>query len=89
EALELVGLADRVGQLPQGMDTMLSPLGWPLAVGETMALKLAGALLARPKVLVLSPLYDLLPPARLDGVLQDLRQAGTSVLQFTGRPEGL
>lgn len=88
-ALDMVGLADRVGQLPQGMDTMLSPLGWPLAVGETMALKLAGALLARPKVLVLSPLYDLLPPTRLDKVLQDLRQTGTSVLQFTGRPEGL
>ncbi|WP_408590991.1 ABC transporter transmembrane domain-containing protein [Novosphingobium sp.] len=88
-ALDLVGLADRVGQLPQGMDTMLSPLGWPLAVGETMALKLAGALLARPKVLVLSALYDLLPPHRLDKVLGNLRQTGTSVLQFTGRPEGL
>jgi len=88
-ALELVGLASRVGQLPEGLDTMLSTLGWPLAVGETMALKLAGALLARPRVLVLSPLYDLLPPARLQQVLEQFRQSGTSVLQFTGRPEGL
>lgn len=89
DALDLVGLADRVGQLPQGLDTMLSPLGWPLAVGETMALKLAGAMLARPRVLVLSPLYDLLQPARLAAVLRALRESGTTVLQFTGRPEGL
>ncbi|MFX5705753.1 hypothetical protein ABTE52_22450, partial [Acinetobacter baumannii] len=67
----------------------LSPLGWPLAVGETMALKLAGALLARPRVLVLSPLYDLLQPARLAAVLRALRESGTTVLQVTGRPEGL
>lgn len=89
DALDLVALADRVGQLPQGMDTMLSPLGWPLAVGETMALKLAGAVLSQPKILVLSPLYDLLPPDRLELVLDKMREAGTTVLQFTGRPEGL
>jgi putative ABC transport system ATP-binding protein len=89
EALELVGLDRRVGQLPQGLDTVLSPLGWPLAVGETMELKLAGALLARPRVLMLSPLYDLLEPAQLDRVLAQLRSSGTTVLQFTGRPEGL
>ncbi|MEL0211592.1 MAG: ABC transporter ATP-binding protein, partial [Novosphingobium sp.] len=34
-------------------------------------------------------IYDMLPPERLDRVLQALRQYGTTVLQFTGRPEGL
>lgn len=89
DALDLVGLARRVGELPCGLDARLSSSGWPLSVGETMALKLAGAVLARPRVLMLSPLYDMLPPARLDAVLAALRPHGTTVLQFTGRPDGL
>jgi putative ABC transport system ATP-binding protein len=89
EALELVGLAHRIGDLPGGLDAKLSSSGWPLSVGETMALKLAGALLARPRVLMLSPLFDMLPTACLNGVLAHLRPHGTTVLQFTARPEGL
>ncbi|CAH0498715.1 ABC transporter transmembrane domain-containing protein [Novosphingobium sp. CECT 9465] len=89
DALELVGLAHRIGDLPGGLDAKLSSSGWPLSVGETMALKLAGALLARPRVLMLSPLFDMLPPVRLDAVLKHLRPHGTTILQFTARPEGL
>lgn len=89
DALSLVGLDRRLGALPGGLDTPLSSSGWPLSVGETMALKLAGAILARPRVLVLSPLYDLLPPARLELVLAEMRRDGITVLQFTARPEGL
>ncbi|MEZ0498341.1 ABC transporter transmembrane domain-containing protein [Sphingomonas sp. IW22] len=88
EALETVGLAERLGSLADGLDTIVSTSGWPLSVGELMALKLAAALLARPKLLVLSPLYDLLPSARLDAVLARLRGA-TTVLQFTRRPQGM
>lgn len=89
DALALVGLDERVGALPGGLDTMLSSSGWPLSVGETMLLKLAGALLASPRVLVLSPLYDMLEPERLARVLAALRPHGTTVLHFTGRPGSL
>ncbi|MHA6717870.1 ABC transporter transmembrane domain-containing protein [Sphingomonas sp. RS6] len=88
-ALETVGLAERVGGLPGGLDTIVSSSGWPLSVGELMALKLAAALLARPRVLVLSALYDLLPPDRVDAALAVLRENGVTVLQFTRRPQGL
>ncbi|AJP72431.1 ABC transporter transmembrane domain-containing protein [Sphingomonas hengshuiensis] len=88
DVLETVGLAERLGGLPDGLDTIVSTSGWPLSVGELMALKLAAALLARPRLLVLSPLYDLLPPERVDAVLAALRGA-TTVLQFTRRPQGL
>ena len=88
-ALDVVGLTDRLIDLPEGLDAVVSTSGWPLPVGELMALKLAGALLAEPKVLVLSPLYDLLPPERLDAALARFRQLGTTVLQFTRRPEGI
>lgn len=88
DALETVGLDARIGALAQGLDTIVSTSGWPLSVGELMALKLAAALLARPRVLVLSPLFDLLPPERTDAALAQLRGHST-VLQFTRRPQGL
>ncbi len=88
EVLDLVGLSERLSVLRDGLDTVVSTSGWPLAVGELMALKLAAALLARPKLLVLSPLYDLLPPERVDAALARLR-GDTTVLQFTRRPQGL
>ena len=37
---------------------------------------------------MLSPLYDLLPPERVDAALARLR-GDTTVLQFTRRPQGL
>lgn len=89
QALELVGLDRRVGALDGGLDALLSSSGFPLTVGETMTLKLAGAVLARPRVLMLSPIYDMLPPERLDRVFAALREHGTTILQFTARPEGL
>jgi putative ABC transport system ATP-binding protein len=89
EAVDLVGLSDRISTLPKGLDTVLSASGWPLSVEETMALKLAAALLAHPRVLILSSLYDLMPPACVDKVLARLKKVGTTVLQFTCRPEGI
>ncbi len=89
DALALVGLDERIGQLPEGLDTPLAASGYPLSIGELMALKLANALLARPRVLLLSPLYDLMPPLRLTAALDALREAGTTVLLFTGRPEAI
>lgn len=86
DALDAVGLGGRVATLPQGLDTQLASSGWPLTVGEIMELKLANALLARPRVLVLSPLFDVMPPDKLEGVLGRLEAAHTTVLLCTGRP---
>ena len=41
---------------------------------------------ARPKVLVLSPVFDVMPPAQLAGVLHRLKAFGTTVLLCTMRP---
>ncbi|MES2498198.1 MAG: ABC transporter ATP-binding protein [Pseudomonadota bacterium] len=86
DALDAVGLGGRITMLAEGLDTPLASSGWPLTVGEVMALKLAIALLARPKVLVLSPLFDVMPTDRLSEVLSRLKPAGTTVLLCTGRP---
>ncbi|MEM1435330.1 MAG: ABC transporter ATP-binding protein [Pseudomonadota bacterium] len=87
EAVELVGLSDTVAQLDEGMDTILAATGWPLSISEAMQLKLAGALLSRPQVLVLSQLYDVLTDEVLERSLQTLRNRAdgppTTVVYFT------
>jgi putative ABC transport system ATP-binding protein len=89
DALATVGLRHRVAGLPHGLDTPLASSGYPLSIGEVMALKLANALLVRPHVLMLSQLYDLIPTNRLAEVLRRLKGAGTTVLLCTGRPEDI
>ncbi|KQM67959.1 ABC transporter ATP-binding protein [Sphingomonas sp. Leaf17] len=89
EALDVVGLRDRVARLEQGLDTPLAASGYPLSIGEVMALKLANALLVRPHVLMLSQLYDLIPASRLVDVLARLKAAETTTLLCTGRPEDI
>lgn len=89
DALEAVGLRERIARLPHGLDTSLAGSGYPLSIGELMALKLANALLVRPRVLMLSQLYDLVPATRLTDVLRRLKAASTTVLLCTGRPEDI
>lgn len=89
EAIGLVGLQARMGQLPNGLDTSLSDSGRPLLIDEVMGLKLAAALLSRPVVLILSPLYDMLPAATLVTAFARLKANGTTVIAFTHRPQSL
>jgi putative ABC transport system ATP-binding protein len=89
DALALVGLQERIAQLPKGLDTPLAATGHPLSLGSMMALRLANALLVAPKLLVLGQLYDLLPSRTLTTVLTLLKQRGTTTLLFTGRPEDM
>jgi putative ABC transport system ATP-binding protein len=89
DALAAVGLERRLASLPLGLDTPLGSSGYPLSIGETMALKLANALLVRPKLLLLGQVFDLLPAHRLRDALRLLKAHGTTTLLFTGRPEDL
>lgn len=89
DALDAVGLRERIARLPHGLDTPLAGSGYPLSIGEVMALKLANAMLVRPHLLMLSQLYDLIPATRLTEVLRRLKAANTTVLLCTGRPEDI
>jgi putative ABC transport system ATP-binding protein len=89
DSLEVVGLSERISRLPHKLDTPLASSGWPLSAGEMLALKLAAVLIRPPKLLMLSALYDLVPPDHLRAALENLRQSGTTVLQFTRRPKAL
>ncbi|MEO1251955.1 MAG: ABC transporter ATP-binding protein [Pseudomonadota bacterium] len=59
EVLTVVGLDRVISRSKKGLDTYISANGWPLSITETMLLKLAAAILSRPRVLVLNQLYDL------------------------------
>lgn len=87
EALKLVGLYDRIAMLPDGLQTQLSITGWPLSLPKAMQLKLAGAILSQPRILVLSPLYDMVSLHRMQAVFEHFRNSRTTLLYFTNRPE--
>ncbi|MFM9194421.1 MAG: ABC transporter ATP-binding protein, partial [Planctomycetia bacterium] len=57
-ALEMVGLADRVARLPQGVATPLASDGMPLSSNEISRLSIARALAGRPRLLLIDGLLD-------------------------------
>ena len=86
EVLDIVGLSRTIEALPRGLDMEVAGTGWPLSTVEMMQLKLAAAILARPSILVLSHLYDMVPEAGLRRALAALRQrGGTTVIYLSNR----
>jgi putative ABC transport system ATP-binding protein len=86
DALEAVGLADAVAGLEKGLDTMVAATGYPLSTIELLQLKLASAILARPRFLVLTRLFDLIDADDLAGAFAALREtAFTTVVYFSAR----
>ncbi|KGE03953.1 ABC transporter transmembrane domain-containing protein [Pseudohaliea rubra] len=85
-AIRAVGLERSITELANGLDTPLVATGWPLSITETMQLKLAAALIACPRVLVLSQVYDAVPEGHLKASLDLLQaRAGTTVIYFTNK----
>lgn len=60
KAIDVMGLTERVSSLPQGLETVISPSGWPLTIEETLRLKLSAAIVDGPRLLVLSDVYEIL-----------------------------
>ncbi|MEM6484655.1 MAG: ABC transporter transmembrane domain-containing protein [Pseudomonadota bacterium] len=84
EVLYLVGLETTVSELRNGIDTELYGTGWPLSITATMQLKLAAAIIAQPRVLVLSQAYDAMPEVHLLRAMDALQQrADTTIVYFT------
>ncbi len=85
-ALETVGLIDTMSTFDEGLDTPIAATGWPLSSVELQQLKLANALLERPRILVLSKLFDLLDEDHLAAAVNELReQSFSTVIYFSNR----
>ncbi|MEM9897970.1 MAG: ABC transporter ATP-binding protein, partial [Pseudomonadota bacterium] len=90
EALRIVGLDLVVASLEDGLDTKLSPTGFPLSIVETMQLKLAAAIINRPRVLVLNQLFDLMPENCLKRSVDHLEtDEAITVVYFSNRRRDL
>lgn len=85
-AISMVGLEPIIAQLEKGMDSRTAPSGWPLSIGEMMQLKLAAALIAKPRVLVMSQVCDVLPLTVLQRAFRQLAANGeTTIIYFSNR----
>jgi putative ABC transport system ATP-binding protein len=85
-ALETVGLAETIASFEHGLDTKIASTGWPLSTTETLQLKLANALIAQPRLLILNQLFDLLDEEHLAAAIAELReQSDTTVIYFSSR----
>ncbi len=90
EALRIVGLDAVVASLEQGLDTRLASTGWPLSIAETMELKLAGAIISRPRVLILNQLFDAMPENCLRRAVAHLEtDDAITVIYFSNRRRDL
>ncbi len=85
-ALEVVEMAQVVDGLPQGLQTRVSVLGAPLQPLEFLLLKLAAAILAKPKLLILNQHFDAIPGALRSRLMERLRSFDFTVLYFTNTP---
>ena len=61
----------------------MSALGAPLQPAELLLLKLAAAILSKPKVVVLNQHFDNIPNTLLKHILHVLEQQSFSILYFT------
>lgn len=90
DVLRVVGLERAVVALEDGLDTHISTTGWPLSITETMQLKLAAALMARPRVLILNQLFDIIPEEHLVRAIRAFKSdPHTSVIYFSNRRRDL
>lgn len=85
-ALETVGLMPSISSLEDGLDTQIASTGWPLSQVELQQLKLANALLQKPRVLVLDRLFDLIDEDHLAAAIAEIRaNQTTTVIHFSNR----
>lgn len=81
--IQSLGLANRIEQLPKGLDTELVPKGMPLSRMEQRLLMIARSILAQPYLIVIDGILDEVDAKTLSGAsqaLQPVNQAWTLVV---------
>jgi len=88
QLLEVCGLNTSLPELVEGLEQELTPHGYPLSMSGVVKLKVAFALASEPKVLVLTPLFDILSQEARRSIVRHLRERGsTTVLCFSHRQD--
>jgi putative ABC transport system ATP-binding protein len=58
DALEAVGLLEKIKQFPKGIQTTILPNGYPLSISESIALQAARALVLKPSLILVTSDFD-------------------------------
>ncbi|WP_394222802.1 ABC transporter transmembrane domain-containing protein [Alteromonas gracilis] len=85
-ALEVVEMAKVIEALPEGLQTKVSVLGAPLLPLEFLLLKLAAAIISKPKLLILNQHFDAIPLDLRERLLRRLSKYDFTVIYFTNMP---
>lgn len=72
EAIEIMGLGDVIGRMPDGIHTELLPDGRPLSISERHKLVLARAIVSKPKLLIVIDHFQELQNSEKRRILQYL-----------------
>ncbi len=75
QAIDMVGLTDRLARLPDGLQTSLTPDGRPLSTNEVGRLAIARAIVGRPRLLLIDGMVDGLDLAACPDMLDILFNA--------------
>lgn len=88
-ALEMVGLADEVARLPQGVATKIGSDGRPLSSNAIARLSIARALAGKPRLLMINGLLDTLDMRHCPQLLESLfdRSASWTLVVVTARDD--
>ncbi len=86
DLLEVVGLTHVIDQLQEGLDTRLNDAGLPLSNSEILRLKIAQALAAEPKLLIMTAACDVLRLSRRRRILEHVKNMpDTTLIVFSNR----
>jgi len=85
-ALEEVEMTKTIDGLPEGLKTKVSVLAAPLQPLEFLLLKLAAAIIAKPKLLILNQHFDAIPIELRARLLNRLTKYDFTVMYFSNIP---
>lgn len=88
-ALEMVGLADTVARLPEGVSTRIAPDGLPLSANDVSRLSIARAIAGKPRLLLINGMLDRLDLRTCPELLESLfdRAAPWTLVIVTARDD--
>ncbi len=87
QILERVGLLENIMKLPEGLNTLIRPNGYPLSKSQLLTIQIARALFQKPKILLVTPDFERISTFKRRLVLNELLDGHNdwTLLFFTQR----
>lgn len=85
--LTQLGLSENISKLPDGLETLIKPNGFPFSKSQLLTLQVARAILLKPRILLVTPDFEQISTFKRKAVYQELlnRRYGWTLLFFTQR----